>query len=216
MNQADLVKVVDATPSSAANVIIRAAQFASIAHNGDTRKWCGDKYIVHPLRVANRALLRLDASEKMVAMALLHDVVEHGADVQTVLKEFGEDITVGVVALSKKRKIEGQSRKERNAIYLEQLRKADKDVKVVKLLDRIDNLMDISGQISALNSNADFALMYAAESLELGRAIGDVDPFLTEEIKLTAALVAARARLSLWRDRRVSRLFNDITADDCI
>ena len=58
------------------NPILRAAQFARQAHEGQRRK-CNDRpYIEHPARVAARVTILPGATEAMVVAAWLHDVVE--------------------------------------------------------------------------------------------------------------------------------------------
>ena len=55
--------------------IWRARQFATVAHQTQTRKYSGRPYIEHPLAVA-RMVARFDHDEDMVIAALLHDTVE--------------------------------------------------------------------------------------------------------------------------------------------
>src|SRR5438034_1720562 len=56
-------------------VLQEIQQFADSAHGGQLRKYCQDRYIVHPVRVMERCAA-YGASRAQLAAALLHDVLE--------------------------------------------------------------------------------------------------------------------------------------------
>jgi (p)ppGpp synthase/HD superfamily hydrolase len=58
------------------NLIIKAADLANIAHEGQKRKYNGRPYIEHLMRVAGRVTLLSDSTEEEIAAAWLHDVIE--------------------------------------------------------------------------------------------------------------------------------------------
>ena len=57
------------------DLVKKALEFASNAHNGQTRKYTGEPYIVHPIEVMELVREVIDDPE-VLAAALLHDVVE--------------------------------------------------------------------------------------------------------------------------------------------
>ena len=63
--------------------IWRARQFATVAHQTQTRKYSGRPYIEHPLAVA-RMVARFDHDEDMVIAALLHDTVDPSSTVNDI------------------------------------------------------------------------------------------------------------------------------------
>jgi len=152
---------------------LAAAQLAFIAHQGQNRKYDGRPYIVHPARVAARVTLLngpllLDQHEDMIIAAWLHDVVE---DTRFTLKDiksnFGDRVTRWVDQLtseSKKTNLEqmGVDRNKRKRVDREALERADTEAKIIKILDRTDNLRDMVGA-----PQDGFKRLYHAESVEL-------------------------------------------------
>ena len=53
----------------------KAIQFATKAHEGQTRKYTGEPYIVHPLAVME-IVKTVEHTEEMLMAAVLHDTVE--------------------------------------------------------------------------------------------------------------------------------------------
>jgi (p)ppGpp synthase/HD superfamily hydrolase len=134
----------------------RALLFAAEAHGNQRRKYTGEKYIVHPIRVA--AMVRQSgASEAAVAAALLHDVLEDTSITYSQLVvEFGEHIARLVAQLTAP--AEG-NRTTRKAAYAEQLRLADAEAQTIKVCDIIDNAASLVGH------DPEFALLYFPEKL---------------------------------------------------
>ena len=58
------------------NKILKAAEFATEAHEGQVRKYVNEPYVRHPARVAARVSLLPWATEEMVCAAYLHDTIE--------------------------------------------------------------------------------------------------------------------------------------------
>lgn len=173
------------------SLIIRAAQFAAHAHAGQTRKYNGAPYVTHPGRVAARAAVRPDATEELVAAAFLHDVLEDTPTGSGELRDlFGDKVAALVLELTapselvyKGREAEKPPRAVRKKADREHYAKASKEAKILKMLDRIDNLGEI-------DPKEKFARTYAAESVHLAEAIGDADRALKEELlKLAAKLL---------------------------
>ncbi len=162
------------------NIIIKAAQFAALAHAGQTRKDGKTPYMRHPERVAGRALTREDATEEKVCICLLHDVLEDTkVPLVEIVEKFGGNIALGVEALTNPSKGSKAPRAERKRIDREHLATASKEIKVIKMLDRIDNLND-------LDPDARLAVVYAGESLLLVAVIGSADTDLADELRTAA------------------------------
>jgi len=183
--------------ASDAGIIVRAARLAVRAHGAQTRKVTGRAYVEHPARVAARVLLRRDADEAMVAAALLHDVVEDTAiTLDEIRAEFGDavaDLVRDLTNVYKAGAHVGLNRAERKRLESARLAGVSRSAKIIKMLDRIDNLREAPGQ------DAGFLRVYAAESRDLVAAVGDADAALREELlvevaRLETALAAAGGR----------------------
>lgn len=149
--------------------IISAANFARIAHQGQVRKITGMPYIVHPARIASRVMILAHGENypnlvDMVEAAFLHDTVE---DTYVTLTEisalFGSEVARIVNGLTNqysKNAYPKLIRAERKKLESERLAALTSDIKIIKMLDRIDNLSDMSLKDS-------FLPVYLAESKEL-------------------------------------------------
>ncbi|MDC0934880.1 HD domain-containing protein [Pirellulales bacterium] len=156
---------------------MRAARFARDAHAGQQRKYSGLPYIVHPARVAGRTMVHPSADEEMAAAAFLHDVVEDTlCTLDQIESEFGSRVTELVDELTNPATLTDVPRSEQTSRQIEHLVNASRDAKVIKLLDRIDNIRDLS------TAPYDFIRLYCQESRALAGAIGDADPELESEL----------------------------------
>lgn len=166
-------------------MIIKAAQFANLAHQGQVRKYTGRPYITHPARVASRVCLIPYATEEVVAAGWLHDVLE---DCSVTYADLHCDISPVVASLVKTltnpSKGSKLPRAARKAMDREHLANVSPWAKVIKLIDRIDNLREMT------QAPDDFKKLYAKESLLLAEALcsaGRVShhtfPILVSELK---------------------------------
>lgn len=156
------------------SLILRAAALADRAHEGQKRKYTNFPYIMHPARVAGRVGILPGVTEEMVAAAYLHDVLED----TTITREEIEEVTnaqVGfyVDCMTNKSKGTGLPRAERKALDRRHLSEVPQEVKLIKAIDRMDNLLEMRG------APADFKRLYAEESLLLAEALG-TDPVVDE------------------------------------
>lgn len=160
--------------------IVRAAKIASEAHHGQTRKYTNDPYIFHPMRVAGRVTLLFKATPIEIAAAWLHDVFEDSAMREKDLADRGmpDSVIAYVRALTNpsKEMPKGVPRATRKATDFEHLAKQSVWVKTIKLIDRIDNLMELSWQ------DKEFMALYCRESRGLVEALGEVDEDIKKEI----------------------------------
>ena len=126
-------------------LIARAYAFAEKAHRGQTRK-SGEPYFVHPLATAETlALWHMD--DATIAAGLLHDTVEDtGVPLETIKKEFGEEIAFLVNGVTKLGHFKYRGAEHDSANKAENLRKMvialSEDLRVVfiKLADRLHNM----------------------------------------------------------------------------
>jgi len=159
--------------------ILLAAKVAREAHAGQKRKGTGRPYIEHPARVAARVLTRNDATDTVVMAALLHDVLEDSdLTYEALAASVGENVATIVGELTNlytKEHSPELNRAHRKQAEFLRLRHTSHEAKIIKMLDRIDNLRDEG-------SDPDFAKLYAEESADLAEAIGDADPKLKAEL----------------------------------
>jgi (p)ppGpp synthase/HD superfamily hydrolase len=131
-------------------VIKTAADHASRAHKGQLRKDRRTPYITHPARVAG-LVGTFNGSHVAIIAAWLHDVYEDCSPdwilrtdklVDSLPLPTGErqDIAAIVRALTKKNTIRGKS--ARLSDSLDRILDAPPEATLVKLCDRIDNLLD--------------------------------------------------------------------------
>ncbi|MDE2836706.1 MAG: bifunctional (p)ppGpp synthetase/guanosine-3',5'-bis(diphosphate) 3'-pyrophosphohydrolase [Chloroflexota bacterium] len=145
-----LEKVRGYLPGDRAEMIERALDFATDAHEGQKRR-SGEDYIQHPISVAEYlADLNLDAPT--IAAALLHDVIEDcDVTADDLRAEFGDDVAKladGVTKLTRMDTITGDAEPlvARTDSEAESLRKMlvamanDIRVVLIKLADRMHNM----------------------------------------------------------------------------
>lgn len=170
------------------NRVIEAARFAKQAHEGQVRKFSGDPYIHHPLRVAGRVMLLPQATEDMVVAALLHDVVEDTpVKVEEIRERFGLEVAALVAGLTHqftKDDYPDLNRATRKRREFERLSQLPWAVRAIKLLDRIDNL----GELDALDN---FTGVYMVESQGLLAALTGTDQALENELRSTLSKLAS-------------------------
>ncbi len=121
--------------------LLEAIAFAARAHQGQKRKDGETPYVSHVFRVCLvlRHVFDIEDSQALVAAAL-HDTLEDTTtDFDDLAEKFGEEVAGWVAALSKDKRL---PEPEREKAYVEKLAKAPWQVKVCKLADVFDNLMD--------------------------------------------------------------------------
>lgn len=135
------------------NAIKTAADAATRAHRGQFRKDGKTPYILHPQRVAERVKF-FGGDHRGIIAAWLHDVMEDCDEgvmiVRNTLQRTGlppkeRDEIFGIVsALTKNPAIAGKS--EKLADTLERINQAPCQAILIKLCDRMDNLVDARDQ----------------------------------------------------------------------
>lgn len=181
-----------------------AIQVAFAAHDGQTRKYTGEPYICHPIRVYG-ILRRFGlTSEVLLAAALLHDVIEDtdlgfddiaeqvGLDVANLVEEVTDEYT--------KEKYPSENRAWRKRREAFRLASASKQAMLIKLADLIDNT-------TSMDPSDDFVDVYAREKDAVLEAISCAHHDLADAARdaLNALLLArgrhkdAQARKSICR-----------------
>ncbi len=159
----------DEDPAMRLLVIKMAADHASRAHRGQFRKDRKTPYITHPARVAGLVGM-FHGSHVAVISAWLHDVYEDCTpewitQTDELIAGFplsGDeraDISTIVEALTKKNTIKGKA--VRLSDSLDRILDAPPEATLVKLCDRIDNLLD------SADRNGGFTKRYLASTDEI-------------------------------------------------
>ncbi len=147
-------------------VIKSAADHASRAHKGQYRKDRKTPYITHPARVAGLVAM-FNGSYIAITAAWLHDVYEDCSpewivktdeliDGLPIPGDDRRDIAAIVSALTKKNTIAGKA--DRLTDSLDRILDAPPEATLVKICDRIDNLLD------SADRNGGFTKRYLAST----------------------------------------------------
>lgn len=172
------------------NLILKAAELADLAHAGQKRKYTGRPYIEHPGRVAARVSTLPDVTEEEVAAAWLHDVFEdcpeHRAAVEAAMPLRVFSI---VDDLTNRKHPTGLDRKSRKHADRMRLQHAGYWAKIIKLVDRIDNIRDMDGAESG------FRHLYLQESLLLANVLLDYTDPLNKRLYLELMVEIAKRTL---------------------
>lgn len=168
--------------------IMRAAEFATLKHHGQIRKYvASEPYVAHCLRVA-RAVAHI--GEPAISAALLHDVLE---DTDTTFAEiekaFGTVIAGIVLELTDPPKSEG-NRAYRKECTRGRMAIGSFYAKSIKCADIADNLPSIARHAPK------FANTFLEELEHLAPLLSDADP------KCHAAMLAAaeEARATIMQE----------------
>ena len=203
--------------------IMRAYKLADAAHEGQMRS-SGEKYITHPLSVAN-ILLDYCMDTDTICAALLHDVVE---DTDTTLdeirKQFGEDVAVLVDGVTKIGQVPLNSKEEQQAENIRKILIAmSKDIRVIiiKLADRLHNMRTLYARPphKQLKTSLETMNFYAPIAHRLGMsdvkeemesiAIHYLDPYGCREIE--RLLDVHKEKRDNFIDSIISRIRSRIT-----
>ncbi len=147
------------------DLVTHALAFATVAHQGQVRKYTGSPYIIHPIEVME-IVKSVPHDDEMLAAALLHDVVEDtDVTVEEIRVEFGDDVANLVDDLTDVSKPEDGNRKARKALDREHSARSSSRAQTIKLADLISNSADI------LVNDPKFAKTYLAEKALLLEAL---------------------------------------------
>jgi (p)ppGpp synthase/HD superfamily hydrolase len=145
-------------------MIARARYFAAKKHLGQTRKYTGEPYIVHPVAVAERVRAS-GGTPNMIAAALLHDVLEDtDATVDEIESITNREVAMLVIELTDQYTSEFYpelNRKVRKRLEAERLATVSPEAKAIKHADMADNTATI------VQHDPGFAKVYLREKAEL-------------------------------------------------
>lgn len=117
-------------------------QWAATAHEGQFRADGKTPYVTHPWRVGD-TLSMMGEPVEVVMAGYLHDVPEDTPyGLEDIERTFGRKVAALVEWLTNTTHGMKASRAERKRIDRERLANAPREAKLIKLVDRIDNLQD--------------------------------------------------------------------------
>ena len=168
--------------------VILAEKLAVLAHAGQNRKF-GNSHVpffYHPRKVAFRVSNHPRATPEMIAASYLHDTIEDASDkgfTAEYLLEKGvsaEVLEIVLALTNPSKKMVGATRAEKKAVDREHLKGQKWEVKLIKLVDRIDNMTDV---VNDKETPADFVVKYKAESKLLLEVLRGTDAELEKELE---------------------------------
>ena len=162
--------------------LIFIKRFADRAHGAQLRKYTGERYIVHPVRVME-TVGRYNADERVLAAALLHDVLEdtpvtpnqmESALLEVMQMADAEFVVQRVIELTDifiKKDFPGVNRRIRKQREVMRLSSTSAEAQTIKYADIIDNVTDIMAQ------DRDFAHVFVREAhaMLIAMTVGDSD-----------------------------------------
>jgi guanosine-3',5'-bis(diphosphate) 3'-pyrophosphohydrolase len=171
-----------------AEIIEAITAFADRAHGTQTRKYTGERYIVHPVQVM-RTCGEYTQDPAVLAAALLHDVLEDTPVkedeirdfLNTVLNETQVSRTVSLVHeltdVYTKSAYPRLNRKRRKRLEFERLSQISPEGQTIKYADVMDNSVNI------IQHDADFGYVFLQEARALLEMMPAGDQRLYERVK---------------------------------
>ncbi len=130
--------------------LVKKAYDVSDNNHKDQKRLSGQPYIIHPVNVAHIIMKDLGGQDKIIAAALLHDVVEdthYSHDM--MIKDFGLEIATMVKGVTKVSQIKN---KTKDILLIENVKRMliatiqDPRVIIIKLADKTHNMRTLSFQ----------------------------------------------------------------------
>ena len=126
--------------------VVQAYNYAKEKHKGQKRKWSALDYFTHPKAVA-RIIEDLTHKDYLVAVALLHDVIEDtDATYLDLVGKFGQHIATLVMELTET--TEKRKGRKKTEYLIESMRHMSEDALTVKLADRLHNVKFLEKDIT--------------------------------------------------------------------
>ena len=156
--------------------IEKAVQFATKAHEGQTRKYTGEPYIVHPLAVMETIKTVEGHTPEMLMAAVLHDTVEDcDVTLDQIAFHFGHCVADLVEELTDISVPEDGNRAFRKAMDREHSGQASSDGQTIKIADLLDNTKSIT------EHDEHFAKVYMKEKALLLQLLVKADKILLQK-----------------------------------
>jgi (p)ppGpp synthase/HD superfamily hydrolase len=123
------------------DLLLEAISFAARKHQGQTRKDGRTPYFAHPVRVLMILITEFGVTDpEVLAAAVLHDTIEDTTtDYDDIAERFGPRVAGFVALLTKDARMPEEERERR---FLADLAAAPIEVRLCKLADTYDNLID--------------------------------------------------------------------------
>jgi (p)ppGpp synthase/HD superfamily hydrolase len=134
---------------------LRAFEFAFKKHQKQVRKASTIPYIAHLMGVTS-LVLEAGGDEDLAIAALLHDVVEDCGGVpmlKEVRRRFGKRVAHVVAGCTDADTYPKPPWQERKEQYIEQLKHADADTRLVSAADKLNNLRSILSDYRAIGES---------------------------------------------------------------
>jgi (p)ppGpp synthase/HD superfamily hydrolase len=123
------------------NLLEKAVQVATLAHDGQYRKNSKLPYISHPVAVG-MILMKAGYSDELVAAGILHDTVEDTSLTLIEIKQwFGGRIAEIVEGCSEPDKTSSWEERKEHSIQF--LKNASEDIRIVSCADKLHNIRSI-------------------------------------------------------------------------
>jgi len=167
------------------DILNKVRDYADASHEGQTRRYSPDKYIVHPLRVMNTCK-EFTSDLSILCAALLHDVLEDTRVQPAQLLEFllslmheteakrTLQLVTELTDVYVKKDYPKLNRRTRKNKELERLIQISAASQTIKYADIIDNTGDI------VEDDPDFARVYLYECRAILRKLNKGEPALHE------------------------------------
>lgn len=122
-------------------LIEKALQIASLAHEGQYRKNTNIPYIVHPVAVG-MILQKAGYRDEMIAAGILHDTVEDtDLTLSDLMRDFGKEVAMIVEGCSEPDKsLSWEERKQHTLVFL---KSAPEETRIVACTDKLHNVRSI-------------------------------------------------------------------------
>lgn len=123
-------------------LIFKAIEYASIMHKDQRRKGEGDiPYINHPIEVMNILVRNGVTDDNTLCIAILHDIIEDTKGTyEDLVRLFNKEIADGVLGCTDDKTL---PKNERKIAQIEKTKLKVKEVKEVKIADKISNLTSL-------------------------------------------------------------------------
>ncbi len=173
-------------------LIMDARRFAKLAHARQQRKYTGQPYFVHVDRVGTR-LHKLGHPAHVAAAGFCHDTIEDcKVTFDQLCRALGDAVAMLVHQLTNpSKRFPKMQRAEKKRMDREHIANCSRIVRTIKLVDRIDNVRDMS------LAPKETQLQYAGETRLLLKMLQGTDARL--ELELDQGLCEVEARCGIFR-----------------
>lgn len=134
--------------------IPKAIEFSAKAHTGHFRKGSQVPYITHPFEVAKILGEAVDPeqNEALICAGLLHDTVEDtDTSLETIRKEFGDEVADLVASDSENKLLPWETRKQNTIDFLKN--EATRDMQLLACADKLANLRSVKADYTKIGED---------------------------------------------------------------